>query len=242
MNEPDTAANESDRLKALYDFNILDTLPEKRFDDFAVLAALICGTPVAMISFVVENREWIKASYGLKVSEFPLESSLALHTIRANNGYLILPDARLDGRFTNNPLVKNAANCLFYAGVPLVTSDGFALGALGVIGHEPITLEEAQMKALATLAGVVVQYMEERQKAAQFERRYLKIVQLAGKAAHDLKSPLSSIVLMTELFREQYGGQLEEEAVELLISINEATYQLAHNIDDILDKKLKEEL
>lgn len=238
MNEPDFVARENAKLDVLGDFRILDTLPEKMFDDFSVLASKVCGTPVAMITFVDDKREWVKSCYGVKAVEFSIENSFGVQAVLENGGLLLVPDARKDERFCNHPLMKEDRGLVFYAGVPLVTSTGQAVGALSVLGYEPLQLEEAQQHSLQLLAGQLIQLMEARQMIADLERRYSEVLKFAGKAAHDLKSPLCSISLMAELFREQYGDQLDQDGVEMLITIVEITNQLALQIDDLLTDKI----
>lgn len=238
MNESVKDTMETSSLEVLWNFRILDTLPQKEFDDFTLLASKICGAPVAMITFVDDKREWVKSIYGADAVEFSLESSFGAQTILKKDGWLLVPDARKDARFCNHLLIKDEGGFVFYAGVPLVASTGQAVGALSVLGYEPLRMEEAQQQSLRLLAGQLIQLMEARQMIADLERRYSEVLKFAGKAAHDLKSPLCSISLMAELFREQYGDQLDQEGVEMLITIAEITNQLALQIDDLLTDKI----
>jgi len=112
--------NEPERLQALQRYNILDTLPEVEFDDLTRLAAYICETPMAFISLVDENRQWIKSRIGLDATSTPRDIAFCAHTILEPD-LLIVPDAILDERFKNNPLVVNEPKIRFYAGAPLDT-------------------------------------------------------------------------------------------------------------------------
>jgi signal transduction histidine kinase len=238
MNEPTSLINDPARLESLLAFGILDTPPEKEFDDFAFLAGQVGGTPAAMITFVDEQREWVKSRCGLEACEFSLESSFGAQTIAGEGNLLLVPDARTDVRFCNHPFIKQVGGFVSYAGVPLVTSNGQVVGILSILGYEPLRLKEDQILSLQLLASQLIRWMEARQKITALECRYSEVLKFAGKAAHDLKSPLCSISLMAELFRELYGEKLDHDGVEMLVSIGEAVNQLARQIDDLLTEKI----
>jgi PAS domain S-box-containing protein len=144
--------DEAARLDALRRCEVLDTEPEAAFDDIARLAAHICGTPVALVSLVDERRQWFKARVGIDVSETPRDASFCAHAIVRHPGLFVVPDALADKRFARNPLVTGEPGVRFYAGVPLVTSEGHALGTLCVIDFVPRALDADQERALAVLA------------------------------------------------------------------------------------------
>src|SRR5215469_18109412 len=123
--KPPLPKNEPARLEALRRYAILDTFPEQEFDDLARLAALICGTPIALVSFVDANRQWFKARVGLEAPETPRNVSFCAHAI-AKAELLVIPDALKDERFRSNPLVTGEPHVRFYAGAPLVAQDGHA--------------------------------------------------------------------------------------------------------------------
>lgn len=152
-------SNERERLAALIGYQILDTPPEQAFDEIVSLAAMICGTPIAMVSLVDESRQWFKSKLGVDVRETPREIAFCAHVV-AGSEILIVPDARKDERFANNPLVLAAPHVRFYAGVPLVCREGFALGAICVIDRIPRELSEVQKDALEILARQVMDQIE----------------------------------------------------------------------------------
>ena len=157
--------NEQERLAALRRYEILDTAPEEAFDAIARLAARIVKTPIALVSLVDETRQWFKAVHGLEVRETPRELSFCAYAIH-NDEVLVVPDATADARFAGNALVTDAPGIRFYAGAPLKTSDGFALGSLCAIDterRESITPEQQQ--ALRDLAGLVADQLELRKLA-----------------------------------------------------------------------------
>lgn len=172
--------NEAERLKALEDYNILDTLPEQGFDDLTALATYICKTPIALISLIDSDRLWIKSKVGLKVREIPRDWAFCSHTILQPQKILVVNNAVKDERFANNPLVKNNPKIRFYAGVPLVTSNGFAVGTLCVIDIIPRQLNDRQLDALYRLSRQAVAQMEliqeiHNRKQAEIEGRQLSL-------------------------------------------------------------------
>ncbi len=161
-----TPDNEAVRIDALRRYEILDTQPERGFDSLAVLAARICDTPIAAISLVDSTRQWFKAKVGLEVSETPRNAGLCSYAIMGK-GRLIVADAAHDLRFAENSLVTGAAAIRYYAGQPLVTPDGFALGTLCVMDRVTRHLSADQLGALETLAQQVMAQLELRRLARQ---------------------------------------------------------------------------
>ncbi len=159
--------NEPERVRALRRYAILDTLPEQTYDDITRLAASICGTPIALISLVDADRQWFKSRVGLpETAEMPRAISFCSHAI-LQEGVFEVGDAAVDARFCDNPLVIGEANLRFYAGAPLVTSEGEALGAVCVLDRVPHTLDAAQKAALESLSRLVMSQMERRRAEAE---------------------------------------------------------------------------
>ncbi len=165
MNAP-TLGKEKQRLKVLWQYEVLDTVPEEVFDELTELAARICEAPIALISLVDENRQWFKAKVGTTVKETAREISFCAHAIR-QSGLFIVPDATQDPRFADNPLVRSDPKVRFYAGAPLVTPDGYALGTLCVIDKVPRELRPDQKQALMILARHVVSQLELRRRSRE---------------------------------------------------------------------------
>lgn len=165
MNAP-LPPNEKQRLKILWQYDVLDTVPEEVFDDLTELAARICEAPVALISLIDEDRQWFKSKVGISVSETSRDLSFCAHAIR-QEGLFIIPDATLDKRFAKNPLVTSDPKIRFYAGAPLITPDGHALGTLCVIDKVPRELRREQQQALQVLARHVMTQLELRRHARE---------------------------------------------------------------------------
>lgn len=174
-----TNKTESKRLSVLWQYDVLDTIPEEVFDDLTELAARICEAPIALISLVDENRQWFKSKVGLGVQETSRDVSFCAHAIR-QEGLFIVPDALKDRRFAKNPLVTSDPKIRFYAGAPLITPDGYALGTLCVLDKVPRHLRDEQQQALRVLARHVMTQLELRRHA-----RDLAEAREEGSAAKD---------------------------------------------------------
>lgn len=141
---------EQNRLAALRRYGILDTPPEAAFDDITRLAAAICQTPIALINFIDQGRQWFKSERGLGVSETPLDTAICIQAI-LQSGLTLVPDLTRDPRFACSPLVTGPPHFRFYAGFALETAEGYALGTLCVLDYVPRQLTKTQQDALAVL-------------------------------------------------------------------------------------------
>jgi len=142
--------DETARLKALRHYHVLDTEPEQAFDDLTLLASHICGTPIALITLVDEHRQWFKSRVGTTIAETARSIAFCSCAIEQSD-ITVVPDALDDARFRENPLVVGELGIRFYAGAPLITPEGHALGTLCVVDRVPRRLTEAQMEALDAL-------------------------------------------------------------------------------------------
>jgi len=158
-------ANETLRLAALKNYQILDTAAEAAYDDIVQVASFICQTPIALVSLIDKDRQWFKARVGLDTTETARELAFCAHTILQQNT-MIVEDATRDDRFAQNPLVTGSPGIRFYAGAPLVTPDGFGLGSLCVIDRQSRQLTPGQISALEALARTVVTHLELRRTSA----------------------------------------------------------------------------
>lgn len=162
--------NEKERLKALKETEILDTANEDLFDNITHLASYICKTPIALITLVDKNRQWFKSRVGLEFQETSRDISFCAHAITNPDDVFIVNDALKDERFANNPLVTSDPKIRFYAGLPLITREGYGLGTLCVIDHQPRNLTEEEISVLRTLRNTVINEIELRRTIKELNK------------------------------------------------------------------------
>jgi adenylate cyclase len=177
-------ANETERLIALRQLAIMDTAPEIPYEEITELAAHICCCPVAYISFIDDERRWLKARYGLEpeLIEVPRAAAICTTTI-CGTEVLIVPDMRQDPRFAHSPTAMANPPCRFYCGLPLITDEGYALGALCVMDFKPRELSFEQVESLRRLARQVLTQLELRRRLIEYDRIIRELEQARLEAA-----------------------------------------------------------
>jgi signal transduction histidine kinase len=226
--------NEAQRLAALQSYRVLDTDFEEDYDALCRLAATICGTPMAMISLVDRDRQWFKAAVGLGVRETSRDVAFCAHAI-GQEGLFEVPDATDDDRFFDNPLVTGDLGVRYYAGQPLVTPDGLAIGTLCAIDRVPRVLSPTQREALDILGRQVVAQLELRKALADLHRLNEDKDRFVSVIAHDLRSPFSGILGLIDLMRSQ-GESLNHEEIFRYIAM---IHQGLHRLYDLTENLLK---
>lgn len=252
---------ENDRLEALKRYNVLDTPAEKDYDDITLLAAFITKSPTALLSFVDKERQWFKSKVGFEPDETPRDVAFCAHAIHASDIFIV-KDATKDERFFDNPLVTTGRKVKFYAGAPLVTSEGLPLGSLCVMDTKPRDLTAEERNALNALARQVLAQLELREKNKKLEESIVQIhkmqeqliVQeklaslgtLTAGIAHEIKNPLNfvnnfsqlSAGLLTEL-QESLSNLREKISDESITDIDEIISTLKLNLTKIKEHGIR---
>ncbi|MDB6067494.1 MAG: guanylate cyclase [Pedosphaera sp.] len=201
--------NEKKRLEVLWQYEVLDSVPERVFDDLTELASNICEAPVALITLVDDKRQWFKSKKGVSLSETSRDISLCGHAILQRQLFVV-PDATKDARFADNPLVTSDPKIRFYAGAPLITPDGHALGTLCVLDTVPRTLRPEQKRGLEILSQHVMTQLELRRRS----------LELAGANAEresilrDLQKARVELVQAKRQLKERKAGERKPKVVK----------------------------
>jgi signal transduction histidine kinase len=232
--------NEVERLAALESYAIIDSGEEKDFDAIAAIASAICGTPISLITFIDDKRQWFKSHIGTDLTENFRDLSFCTYAIAGTEEIMIVPDALQDERFASNPVVTDA-RVTFYAGVPLINEDGYALGTLCVLDQQPHEFSDAQIDALKALAKQVVDKIELQRKVLQLEKTNQELInanvliqKFASMAAHDIKNPLSSIRLTSQALRTRQEITHNEGCLRLVNMNISAADNLLVLVDEML--------
>ncbi|RYZ53188.1 MAG: sensor histidine kinase [Sphingobacteriales bacterium] len=227
------------RLKLLEEYDIMDTLPEKDFDDITRLASEICNTPISLVSLIDRQRQWFKSRVGLEAESTHRDHAFCAHALLNPTELMIVQDSSSDERFFDNPLVTGAPNVLFYAGIPLVTECGQALGTLCVIDNEPRNLNETQKHALKALGNQVMNLIELRYRRNKLEEINRKLESYNYTVAHDLKSPLAGIIALVSLLKEDDRMTEHEDLAEYMDLLSGASSHLSDMIVSLLEEARK---
>lgn len=232
--------NETERLSALYKHNILDTMPEVDFDDITRLATEICQTNISLVSLIDADRQWFKSKQGLAVDETPRDLAFCAHAILNPEDLFIVPDANVDERFADNPLVTGEPRVIFYAGVPLV-SEGHAIGTLCVIDDKPKQLSDNQRKALRALGNQVTNILKLRVKTEELAKNQQELREVnaelqkfAEVTARDIQSPCNSIIGLSDIITNNYADKLDVDGRQIISTIKYFSQSLKRHVDDIL--------
>ena len=231
--------NEQERLKALRRYDILDSQAEVVYDELTALASYICQTPIALISLIDAQRQWFKSKVGLAASETPREMAFCAHAILGDDVFIVA-DTHQDQRFADNPLVTDSPHIRFYAGAPLVTSDGFALGTLCAIDRKPRDLSADQIQALKILARQVVVLLDLRMAFKHIQMDAEELHQLNASKdrffrmiSHDLRAPFNGILGLAEIFATEGPTLAPAEFKDLandLVTTAKQAYNLVENL------------
>lgn len=234
-------ANEQQRLSDLLEYDIMDSLPEKEYDDITKIAAEICNASGSLIGLIDERRQWFLSKVGLEGTETERDFTFCSHAILNPTEMMVVPDSSKDERFFDHPSVLGEPYVGFYAGVPLINSAGSALGTLCVIDKEPREITEEQKQTLLALARQVVAYMDIRRLNIMLQKQKEDLQQINKElerfsyvVAHDIKSPCGSLVMASDYLKEIDGPNLSEMGREMLDMMTDAAHGVVKMVDGIL--------
>ncbi|AFL82242.1 histidine kinase with GAF domain [Aequorivita sublithincola DSM 14238] len=241
MITPKFPVDEKQRIAAVRSYNLLDTLPEKDFDNITALTANICDVPISLVTLLDADRNFLKSHYGIPFNESPRNISFCGHAILEESDIFIVEDARKDTRFKNNPLVKDL-QAIFYAGVRLINSEGYPLGTLCVFDTKARTLSKSQKKALIAMAYQVVNLFEARKRnrtllavQQELKDKNEQLKNFAGVVSHDMKMPLANMIITSDMLRTKYGHLLDSQGKEYLNYIKQSSFTLSEYITGLLE-------
>lgn len=238
MQKAPIPADELQRLESLYQYELLDTPREIAYDRVSQIASQLCMTPFAVVSLIDQDRQWVKSSHGVDLDYIPRELSFCAHTINEQEP-LIIENMKQDGRFSDHPSVIGPPNVTFYAGVPLRSSEGYAIGSLCVIDQKPRQLTAEQRTALKALADQVALLMELHRtnnslRVARTEAEELA-QQKAGLLAtlsHEIRTPLHALEGYTQLLLDQPTQPDQQSSLQRLQTTGRTLVSLVNNILD----------
>ena len=235
--------NEKARLENLYGYQLLDTLPEEDYDNLTKLSAAICNTPVSLITLVDTDRQWFKSTHGTDITETAREYAFCAHTILNPDEVMIVPDAHKDERFFDNPLVTDAPNIAFYAGVPLVTNEGYPLGSLCVLDTKPNNLSSEQSATLKILAQQAMRLIklhktnyELEQSRAHLEEVNKELKKFAHIVANNLQKPCNTIDEIADIVIEKYNDALDVDGQQILSLLKYSCANIKATVEDTLQQ------
>lgn len=241
MIEPFRPSNEILRQTAVDSFNILDTPAEDIFDSLTELVAQIAEAPICLVALLDRDRNWLKSHFGIPFNESPRAISFCGHTINENGDFMVVEDARIDDRFHDNPLVTELG-AVFYAGVPLVSSDGLRVGTICIYDKHPRSLGAEAQKALINIGKQVEALLESRRQnrllthtSRLLQLRNKELAEFARSVVHDLKSPMSNIVTMADLVDAESTDTISDDSRKWLLKLKSTTKAMASYIDDLLN-------
>ncbi|MDX1971533.1 MAG: ATP-binding protein [Candidatus Sumerlaeia bacterium] len=255
MITPPLPENEDERLKTLEEYEILDSPSEKDFDDITEIASFVCGTPIALVSIIGRDIQWFKSKRGITGTQTPRDIAFCAHAILQDQLFTV-PDAFLDERFHDNPVVQGDPHVRFYAGTPLKLENGANIGTLCVIDRQPRNLDDNQKKVLEALGRQVVSLFELRKKMrdistvkVELERTNSELAIMRDQAvaasraksgflanmSHELRTPLNAILGYSEMLIEDMEDAGVQDYIADLQKINHSGKHLLNLINDILD-------
>jgi K+-sensing histidine kinase KdpD len=231
---------EVERLAYLESFHI-DPKREKVLDELTELACKLTNIPKSLISIVHKDEVWFKSQKGLQLDNSPRELSFCAHATANDSDFFYVEDVYKTKEFHDHPYLKNDDNIRFYAGVQLKDEHNLPLGTVCVLDNKPHTLNTEQKKSLQMIADLVMRQLklnktniELKEKSRLLEENNEMLKNFARVVSHDMKMPLASMILTTDVLSKKYSDQLDEDGKRYLHSIKDTAFSMSDYIDNIL--------
>lgn len=233
-----TDPKEKRRLEVLHEYGILDTKPQKEFNELTALAAEVCNAPVARINLIDKQRQWSKAVFGQEDLDIdiPRKSSICHYTVK-KEAVLEIEDLTKDPMFSDRPYVVDYPKLRYYLGAPLITPDGYTIGSLCVLDYELRKMGKRQIRQLRILASEVIARFELHKQNRKLQELNEHKVNLMKILSHDMRSPINGIVGLSNILADEIEDDNQLELVNLL---EQSAHQLNHMIDEVLSYSLIE--
>lgn len=233
--------NDEERINALKAYGITDTKPERDYDEIAQLAKIICNTRIALITFIDKDTQWFKAHEGTDINRNTRELALCSHALNNPDEITYAPDTLKDDRFNENPIVTGETSIRFYAGAPLINTEGYVLGTICVMDQTPQVLSKNQLAALKLLANQVMNLLELRRSnftlqkhEKELEEKNKELENFAAAVSHDIKGPLNNISSITQLLQLENSEELNEKGKEYINYLSKSSSKLKSIVEGIL--------
>ena len=229
---------ERERLEVLHDYGILDTEPQKEFDELTALAAELCDAPIVRIHLIDENRQWVKSAAGYEEinTAMPRQTSVCHYTVKKED-VLEIQDLSQHPDFSERPYVVKYPNLMYYLGAPLISPDGYTIGSLCVLDYKARKMSDRQIKQLTILASEVIARFELHKNNRKLKKLNEHRVNLMKMLSHDMRSPINGIVGLSNILASEIESPEQLELVDLL---EQSAHQLNHMINEILSYSLIE--
>jgi len=237
-----TTVKEEQRVTALRNYRILDTISEEAFDAITKMASYICNTPISLITLIDKERQWFKSAIGVgDLKETPRSVAFCTHTIAEAGDFLVINDLTQDNRFVNNPFVQGEPFVKFYAGFSLINPDGHKLGTVCVFDQKTRQLDTGQLDALKTMSNYVISLLEEQKKNRELEtintsqkNIIQQLEQFTYAVAHDIKAPLRTMSSFSGLLSKTAKLKLDTDELNYLNFVLNGAKELSEYTQKLL--------
>lgn len=237
-----TLLNESERLESLYTYDVLDSVSKEEYDNLTQLASTICDVPIAMITFMAEDTQYIKSSHGISIETAPRNVSFCGHAMMKPKEIMVVNNALEDIRFADNPYVIGDTHVRFYAGAPILDPNDLPLGTLCLFDQEAHDLTASQLKSMQILTRQVEKLLELRVTTRQLEETNKLLAQhnenlsdFTYMISHDLKAPTRRISTYADIIIEDYSDTLEGQTLDIVSKIKESANEATEFIKGLIE-------